>query len=189
MAKRRHDPFSGEGGILVAGRWHERGVRIVYTVGSKALGVLEYLAHLTPGSTPFAAAWWWLDLDESRTEVEAVDPSGLPARWNGVRHASATRALGTRWIRECRTAVLRVPSVHVAGEWNYLINPLHPSAAELLATAGGPEDFTVDGRILAAGWTAIPHATNPSKESAATVTTSTLRKPGFENRNSPKKSK
>jgi len=101
----------GEGGILVAGRWHERGVRIVYTVGSKALGVLEYLAHLTTGSTPFAAAWWWLDLDEARTEVEAVDPKGLPARWNGVRHASATRALGTRWIRERRTEVRVAPSV------------------------------------------------------------------------------
>jgi RES domain-containing protein len=138
-------------------------VRVIYTVGSKALGVLEFLAHLTPGSADLSVAWWWLDLDESRTKIEVVDPSSLPKRWNGVRHAAATRSIGTRWLIEGLTPVLRVPSVHVPGEWNYLVNPLHLSAVELVATAGGPEDFTVDGRILAAGWTAVPQRRIPRK--------------------------
>jgi RES domain-containing protein len=154
VAKRRHSPFTGEGGLYVAGRWHERGVRIVYTAGTKALSVLEFLAHLTPGSTPSTATWWWLDLDESQTPVETVDPASLPARWRGVRHLQATRALGTQWIREQRTPVLGVPSVHVSGEFNYLVNPLHVLVAPLLATVGGPEDFSIDRRILAATWTA-----------------------------------
>ena len=94
------------------------------------------------------ATWWWLELDESRTPVETVDPASLPPRWKGVRHLQATRALGTRWIREGRTPVLRVPSVHVPGEFNYLVNPLHALAARLLATAGGPEEFSIDQRIL-----------------------------------------
>jgi RES domain-containing protein len=127
-------------------------VRVIYTVGSKALGVLEFLAHLTPGSADLSAAWWWLDLDESRTKVEVVDPSSLPKRWNGVRHAAATRSIGTRWLIERRTAVLRVPSVHVPGEWNYLVNPVHADAPPLLASTGGPEEFKVDRRILAAAW-------------------------------------
>lgn len=155
VAKRRHPPFTGEGGLYVAGRWHERGVRIVYTAGTKALSVLEFLAHLTPGSVPAEATWWWLDLDASLTPVETVDTARLPARWKGVRHLQATRTLGTRWIREGRSPVLRVPSVHVPGEFNYLVNPLHALAAPLLATAGGPEDFTINPRILAATWTAL----------------------------------
>jgi len=155
VAKRRYPPFSGEGGLYVAGRWHERGVRIVYTAGTKALSILEFLAHLTPGSTPAAATWWWLDLDESQTPVERVEVADLPSRWSGVRHLKATRAIGTRWVREERTPVLRVPSVHVPGEWNYLLNPLHADAASLLATAGGPEDFAIDKRILTATWTAV----------------------------------
>ena len=155
VAKRRYPPFTGDGGLHVAGRWHERGVRIVYTAGTKALSILEFLAHLTPGSTPAVATWWWLDLDESRTLVETVDPGSLPPRWKGVRHLQATRTLGTQWIREGRTPVLRVPSVHVPGEFNYLVNPVHPLAAPLLATAGGPEEFSIDQRILAATWTAV----------------------------------
>ncbi len=156
VAKRRYPPFTGEGGLYVAGRWHERGVRIVYTAGTKALSVLEFLAHLTPGSTPASATWWWLDLEPSATPVETVDASGLPPRWKDVRHLRATRALGTGWIREARTPVLRVPSVHVPGEFNYLVNPGHPLAAPLLATAGGPEDFTLDPRIFAASWITAP---------------------------------
>jgi RES domain-containing protein len=131
-------------------------VRVVYTVASKALGVLEFLAHLTPGSVDLLAAWWWLDLDESRTKIEVVDPGPLPRRWNGVRHAAVTRSIGTRWLIEGRTPVLRVPSVHVPGEWNYLINPVHPDAQVLLASAGGPEEFKVDHRILAAAWIKAP---------------------------------
>jgi RES domain-containing protein len=131
-------------------------VRVIYTVGSKALGVLEFLAHLTPGSADVSAAWWWLELDVSRTKLEVVDPNSLPRRWNGVRHAAATRSIGTRWLIEGRTAVLRVPSVHVPGEWNYLVNPVHPDAQVLLASAGGPEEFKVDRRILAAAWIQAP---------------------------------
>ena len=156
VAKRRYPPFTGEGGLSVSGRWHERGVRIVYTAGTKALSVLEFLAHLTPGSTPASATWWWLDLDPSVTPVETVEPASLPPRWNGVRHLRATRALGTEWISEARTPILRVPSVHVPGEFNYLLNPGHLLAVPLLARAGGPEDFTLDPRILAASWTAAP---------------------------------
>ena len=140
----------------MSGRWHERGFLVVYTVGSKALGVLEFLAHLTPGSAPVGAAWWWLDLDEARVAVESVEPKALPARWNDVRHLPSTRELGTRWLRERRTPVLRVPSVHVPGESNFLVNPVHPDAAPLLATAGGPEAFTVDRRILSALWKPVP---------------------------------
>lgn len=156
VAKRRYPPFTGEGGLFVAGRWHERGVRIVYTAGTKALSVLEFLAHVTPGSTPASATWWWLDLDPSLTPFEAVDPSRLPPRWKGVRHLQATRRLGTEWIREARTPVLGVPSVHVPGEFNYLVNPAHALAGPLLSSAGGPEGFTLDPRIFAASWSSSP---------------------------------
>lgn len=152
VCKRRYPPFSGDGGLFVSGRWHTRGVRIVYTVGAKALGVLEFLAHLPAKERPAGSAWWWLDLDPA-VPVEIIDPASLPRGWDAPKHSRATRELGTQWIRSRRTPVLRVPSVHVPGEWNYLINPEHPLTATILSTAGGPEPFTVDRRLLKAGWT------------------------------------
>lgn len=95
--------------------------------------------------------WWWLDLDPS-IPVETVEPASLPRGWDAPKHSRATQELGTQWIRSRRTAVLRVPSVHVSGEWNYLLNPEHPLTSTILTTTGGPEPFTVDRRLLKAGW-------------------------------------
>jgi RES domain-containing protein len=35
--------------------------------------------------------------------------------------------VGDRWLAQRESLVLRVPSVLVSGEFNYLINPAHPS--------------------------------------------------------------
>ena len=38
--------LSGEGGLVVDGRWHSAGRRIVYAANSEALAVLEIRVHL-----------------------------------------------------------------------------------------------------------------------------------------------
>ena len=42
IARRSYADLSGTGGILYAGRWHEKGHPIIYTAGSIALSALEY---------------------------------------------------------------------------------------------------------------------------------------------------
>ena len=42
-----HSAFDGTGGLLRAGRWHERGSRVVYAADSEALAALEVLVRLT----------------------------------------------------------------------------------------------------------------------------------------------
>jgi RES domain-containing protein len=44
---------------------------------------------------------------------------------------SATRIAGDRWLREKRTALLRVPSAVVPHTVNWLLNPVHPDAAKI----------------------------------------------------------
>lgn len=162
VCKRRYPPFTGDGGLFVSGRWHLRGARIVYTVGSKALGVLEFLAHLPARELPVDSAWWWLELDAG-VPIETVEPESLPRGWDAPKCLKTTQALGTQWILSNRTPVLRVPSVHVSGEWNFLINPAHPLAAPLLATVGGPEPFVVDRRLLKAEWAQAARSVSASR--------------------------
>jgi RES domain-containing protein len=40
------DVLEGQGGLIVAGRWHSQGRRIVYCASSEALAVLELRVHL-----------------------------------------------------------------------------------------------------------------------------------------------
>ena len=54
--------------------------------------------------------------------------------------------MGDAWVREARSAVLALPSVIIAGEPNYLLNPAHPDFKKI--SIGRPEKFTFDSRLL-----------------------------------------
>jgi len=45
IVRRRYADLSGSGGLYTPGRWHEQGVRIIYTATSIALAALEFALH------------------------------------------------------------------------------------------------------------------------------------------------
>jgi RES domain-containing protein len=59
------------------------------------------------------------------------------------------RRHGDAWLREGRSAVLRVPSVIVREGRNLLLNPAHPAAAEARLEACTP--FRFDRRLWGCG--------------------------------------
>ena len=82
--------------------------------------------------------------DESMIQVlKSVD---LPADWKRGRPPSSTKRIGDLWIASNESVVLKVPSVIVAGESNYLINPNHPDFGNVLI--GEPEAFRFDRRLM-----------------------------------------
>ena len=80
-------------------------------------------------------------IDESFIEI--ADP--LPDDWRKLPATVSTRELGSRWIAELRSVALRVPSIVVDGEFNYLLNPSHPEFARL--EIGEPRPFSFDPRL------------------------------------------
>ncbi|MGH8217199.1 MAG: RES family NAD+ phosphorylase [Steroidobacteraceae bacterium] len=61
--------------------------------------------------------------------IEIAD--SLPEDWRQRPAPPSARELGSRWVAESRSVVLRVPSIVVDGEFNYLLNPRHPDFARL----------------------------------------------------------
>ena len=57
-----------------------------------------------------------------------------------------SRALGDNWIRGQNSLALEVPSAALRLEWNVLVNPLHPAAAQI--TAEKPRPFIFDARMF-----------------------------------------
>ncbi len=47
LAKKKyaHDPLGGAGGLIVGGRWHHKGSRIVYCAQTLSLASLEFFVH------------------------------------------------------------------------------------------------------------------------------------------------
>jgi RES domain-containing protein len=72
----------------------------------------------------------------------------LPPDWVAVE-PTVTAMIGTRWLMEKASAVLRVPSVVIPRESNYVLNPEHPEFRQIIID--DPLLFEFDVRLFSAG--------------------------------------
>ena len=86
-----------------------------------------------------ALEWVTIPVDIEDTLIEIADP--LPDDWRHLPAPKSTRELGSRWVAQSRSVVLRVPSIIVDGEFNYLLNPRHPDFARLRIGEARPVSF------------------------------------------------
>lgn len=136
--------FDGEGARVYGGRWNSPGTRVAYASESLALATLEVLAYLQIVRALSAYSVCTAHFDE--TFMVSVDPGSLPANWREYPAPPELQAIGDKWIDGGQLLVLKVPSVIIPTESNYLINPAHPDFASL--TIDPPEPFGLDPRIL-----------------------------------------
>lgn len=133
--------FSGEGARLFGGRWNRVGTPVVYLAEHRSLAVLELLTQ-DPGATDLAGLLL-ASVAFDPSEVEHLE--ALPDDWDARPAPASTAALGTEWAESGRSLVLRVPSVVLPAESNYILNPRHPSAARL--AYGAAAALSLDPRL------------------------------------------
>ena len=134
--------MSGNGGLFAPGRWHSQGKRIVYSSGSLALATLELFVNLTLKQQ--LAHYVKSRIDISEVLIEILEKPVLNA-FLAAPDALDSRSYGDAWLTEARSCVLRVPSRVIPQEWNYLLNPLHPSFGRIKASTNS---YGVDERLL-----------------------------------------
>lgn len=116
---------------------------MAYAAGSRSLALLEVLVHL--GAPRLLRQYLLVPVTFAREHVREL--ADLPDDWREHPAPRSTRKIGDEWVKERRAPVLRVPSVIVPAEWNYVVNPRHPAFATL--TVGAPEALDVDERLSA----------------------------------------
>lgn len=134
-----HGPgLDGTGGLHAAGRWHRLGRRVVYFGASPAIVVLEKLAHVDRDALPGDLLLGRFAGEPSIESItEPLDMADL----------TACRARGERFLQGARACALRVASVVLPEETNYLVNTLHPDAANIRLVA--ERSFFFDERLIA----------------------------------------
>ena len=138
--------FTGEGARLYGGRWNSPGRPMVYTSESRALALAEILVHLESSGPLSRYVAFRVEIDDGfAADVLSGD---LPRNWRADPAPKRLQAIGDDWLASQTSAVLRVPSAVVAGEFNYLLNPFHPDFAKLQIS--GPEKFSIDKRLQSA---------------------------------------
>ena len=133
--------FRGEGARMAGGRWTPPGLAVVYTAGSLSLASLELLAHFDSSTDMPDLVFFRVQFDERL--VAGVDE--LPPNWRQIPASSNTQLLGAAWWQSGRSAVLRVPSVIIPSEDNFVLNPSHPDFKAI--TIEPPEPFSIDPRL------------------------------------------
>lgn len=146
ICRRRYvaDAASGEGARLVGGRWNSRGVRVVYGSTSLALAAVEIFVNLEPNLQPDDLVSVEGEIPD-HLEIARLSLDVLPKNWHETRDESLRR-VGDEWIRDARTAALLVPSAAIPGEWNVLLNPVHPEFGKIKFSE--PRAFRFDVRMF-----------------------------------------
>jgi RES domain-containing protein len=117
---------------------------VVYTAETRALATLEILAGLRSASALEPYVLIPATFDENF--VETLDVTALPARWRKSPPTREVQVLGDQWAQEGRSAVLKVPSVIIPEEFNYVLDPAHPGFR--LIERGQPIDLQLDARLV-----------------------------------------
>ncbi|HVI47408.1 MAG TPA: RES family NAD+ phosphorylase [Chitinophaga sp.] len=136
--------LSGTGARLYGGRWNSPGHAIVYTAGSRALSALEVLVHIPLKNIVQDFCIATIHIPDDIT-IKAMAKQDLPSGWQSLAPDPELQCIGDEWIETSKYAVLRIPSVVIPEEFNYLINPLHPEAERITITNMQP--FLFDQRL------------------------------------------
>lgn len=146
LCKRKYSPtvLSGQGALIVSGRWHSAGTPVVYCATSEALAVIELRVNLGRFVPREPFDMHAIELPES--SVTRLENPDWPADWNAVPPARSAQQVGDAWLVSMTSLALRVPSIHSRSDFNVLINPAHPAIREVRVADSWPYRF--DDRLL-----------------------------------------
>ena len=135
--------YTGDGARIYGGRWNSKGVAVVYTAGSLALASIEMIVNLP--APKLLQKYVRISAQFSSDLVSDISEADLPEDWNSRPISPSTRAIGDRWSKKQSSAILRVPSIVVPDEYNFLLNPTHPDFANI--EVGKPIVYYFDYRL------------------------------------------
>jgi RES domain-containing protein len=116
--------ISGRGAEKAGGRWNQRGHPMLYTCQSRALAAMELAVHISLGT--IRNDFTIMTIEVPDTSIHQISVKDLPENWNQFPFPGSTQKIGTAWLNRNQELVLKVPSVVIEDDNNYLINPMHP---------------------------------------------------------------
>lgn len=141
ISKTRYaEDLVGTGSKLYGGRWNAVGTPCIYTSASRSLAILEYSVNVNIDLIPRNLSLCVFEIDEKN--IQTVQIKDLPGDWTAIPALSSTKEFGSA-ILASDCAILKIPSIVVPDEFNYILNPLVKDAFKLLEV----KDFVFDLRI------------------------------------------
>lgn len=125
------DDLTGNGARLYGGRWNSEGVFALYTSQSRSLALLENIVHV-PVSLLREKTYMIITLNiPDNASMAEIDINQLSKDWDSFNALPDTRTIGDRFFHAAKSLILKVPSVLMPEEYNFVLNPLMPAMKEV----------------------------------------------------------
>ena len=127
-------------------RWNKKDEFVIYTGSSRSLSTLELVVHrsLINIDRPYRLLVITI---KDKTPFKEIKIKDLPKSWRTIDAYIALQEIGSKWYNSLETPVLKVPSVIIPFEFNYVINTKHPLFSKNILI-NSMEDFNWDKRLL-----------------------------------------
>ncbi|MFZ1322732.1 MAG: RES family NAD+ phosphorylase [Ignavibacteria bacterium] len=135
--------LSGEGSRLNGGRWNHISIPCVYTSESIALAVLEFTVNVDINFLPDSLSIVTVQIPDK--DVMEFDIKDLPDNWREIPSPIETKDFGTAFLKSLSSPVIKIPSVVIPDEHNYILNPLHKESKNFKVIS--VKNFEYDKRI------------------------------------------
>jgi RES domain-containing protein len=136
--------LTGNGARIHGGRWNSPGVPALYTSASQSLAILETLTTTPPAILQQNFLLLAIEVP-AKSPVRKITLKELPRNWNVYPVPVNVQKTGDKWLQSGKALLLKIPSVIVPAEFNYIINPLHPDSHKLKIIAS--QKLYLDKRI------------------------------------------
>ena len=138
--KKYKDELSGYGASLNGQRWNSKGTEVIYTAQTRALANSEVAVHVPLGILPKDYHMVVIEIPE-QVRIKTIKSSELPIGWNYIPNLPISQTIGDDFVRDNKFAVLKVPSVVVKGEFNFVLNPRHGDFQKIKIVESEPFPF------------------------------------------------
>ena len=142
--KFQKEAFTGFGAKEYGGRWNPRGLAAIYTSYTLSLAILELLVHYVESEIINDYIAIPIEFDDSN--IASLSITQMLPDWKDYPYPESTQDRGRHWLETQAGAVLKVPSVVVPQQHNFIFNPMHPEFQSFKIGAG--VESPIDSRLI-----------------------------------------
>jgi len=130
-----------------AGRWNDDHQKVIYSSSSRALASLELLVHRSAIRPSFNYKVVVIEAQTGDGDIEKLQPDDLPENWRTLLAYPHLQKTGSQWYQKNSSLMLKVPSVIIPYEFNFIINTTHTDFLQKIRLLR-LEDHFWDNRLI-----------------------------------------